>query len=70
MATSDYILFREVGDDPNDVRDINLIREIEMAAITQLSNERVVYLNGEILPESQGSISIHDRGFKFGDAAD
>ena len=49
MATSDYILFREVWDDPNDVRDINLIREIEMAAITQLSNERVVYLNGEIL---------------------
>jgi branched-chain amino acid aminotransferase len=40
-----------------------------MAAITQLSNQRVVYLNGEILPESQGSISIHDRDFKFGDAA-
>ncbi len=69
MATSDYILPREVGDDLNDVRDINLIREIEMAAITQLSNQRVVYLNGEILPESQGSISIHDRDFKFGDAA-
>ena len=69
MAKSDYLLSREAGDDPNDLRDINLVREIEMAAITQLSNERVVYLNGEILPESQGSVSIHDRGFKFGDAA-
>jgi branched-chain amino acid aminotransferase len=34
-----------------------------------LANERVIYLNGEIVPESQAVISVHDRGFKFGDAA-
>ncbi len=30
--------------------------------------ERVVYLNGEIVPDSQAKISIHDYGFLMGDA--
>ena len=30
--------------------------------------ERVVYLNGEIIPESQASIPIRDKGFIYGDA--
>lgn len=30
--------------------------------------ERVVYLNGEIVPDSQARISIHDYGFIMGDA--
>ncbi|MGM0584220.1 MAG: aminotransferase class IV [Pseudomonadota bacterium] len=34
----------------------------------QLSNERVVWLNGEIVPESQATVHIHDRGFLYGDA--
>ena len=33
-----------------------------------LSNERVVYLNGEYVPESRATISISDRGFIYGDA--
>ena len=33
------------------------------------ANERVVYFNGEIRPESQVLVSFRDRGFKFGDAA-
>ena len=33
-----------------------------------LSNERVVYLNGEFVPESRATISISDRGFIYGDA--
>ncbi len=32
-------------------------------------NQRVVYLNGEIVPESEARIPIKDQGFKFGDAA-
>lgn len=31
--------------------------------------ERVVYLNGEFVPESQAAVSFLDRGFLFGDAA-
>lgn len=31
------------------------------------STERVVYLNGEIVPESQARVSIFDRGFRWGD---
>ncbi len=31
-------------------------------------NERVAYVNGEIVPESKATISISDRGFLFGDA--
>ena len=31
-------------------------------------NERVAYLNGEIVPESRATISIRDRGFLLGDA--
>ena len=31
-------------------------------------NERVAYLNGEIVPESKATISIRDRGFLLGDA--
>ncbi len=33
-----------------------------------MSQEQVVYLNGEIKPESQAGISIRDRGFLLGDA--
>ena len=33
-----------------------------------LSNERVVYLNGDYVPESRATISISDRGFIYGDA--
>ena len=33
-----------------------------------LERERVVYLNGEILPESQAKISFRDLGFLHGDA--
>ncbi|MBC8242638.1 MAG: aminotransferase class IV [Alphaproteobacteria bacterium] len=33
-----------------------------------LLNERVVYLNGEYVPESRATISISDRGFIYGDA--
>ena len=31
-------------------------------------NERVAYVNGEIVPESKATISIRDRGFVLGDA--
>ena len=31
-------------------------------------NERVAYVNGEIVPESKATISISDRGFLYGDA--
>jgi len=31
-------------------------------------NERVAYVNGEIVPESRATISIHDLGFVYGDA--
>jgi branched-chain amino acid aminotransferase len=30
--------------------------------------ERVVYLNGEMIPDSQAKVSIHDHGFLMGDA--
>ena len=33
-----------------------------------MSKERVVYLNGEMVPESEAKVSIHDRGFTLGDA--
>lgn len=33
-----------------------------------MATERVVYLNGEMVPESQAVVSIHDRGFTTGDA--
>jgi branched-chain amino acid aminotransferase len=32
-------------------------------------NERVVYMNGEIVPESRALVSFRDRSFKFGDGA-
>ena len=35
---------------------------------TQLANERIVYLNGKYVPESQATIHVSDRGFIFGDA--
>lgn len=31
--------------------------------------ERVVYVNGEVVPESRATISVRDRGFRHGDAA-
>ena len=33
-----------------------------------MTQERVAYVNGEIVPESQASVSISDRGFILGDA--
>ena len=33
-----------------------------------MSDERVVFINGRILPESRAHISIDDRGFLYGDA--
>ena len=33
-----------------------------------MAQERVVYLNGNIVPESEATVSIHDRGFLLGDA--
>ena len=33
-----------------------------------MDRERVIYLNGEIVPESEGKVSIRDRGFVYGDA--
>jgi branched-chain amino acid aminotransferase len=35
---------------------------------TQLANERIVYLNGKYVPESQATVHVSDRGFIFGDA--
>ncbi len=35
----------------------------------QRTNERVVYLNGDIVPESQANISFRDRSFRYGDGA-
>lgn len=37
--------------------------------MTDLSNERVVYINGKIVPESRAMISFRDRSFKYGDGA-
>ena len=36
--------------------------------MNQLANQRVVYLNGEIVPESEALIPFRDRGFRYGDA--
>jgi branched-chain amino acid aminotransferase len=36
--------------------------------MTLLANQRVAYLNGEILPESEVRVSFRDRGYKYGDA--
>ncbi len=36
--------------------------------MADLANERVAYINGRILPESQVMVSFRDRGFKLGDA--
>ncbi|MEE9198337.1 MAG: aminotransferase class IV, partial [Dehalococcoidia bacterium] len=33
-----------------------------------MAKERVVYLNGEMVPASEAKVSIHDRGFTLGDA--
>jgi branched-subunit amino acid aminotransferase/4-amino-4-deoxychorismate lyase len=32
-------------------------------------NERVVYFNGEIIPESRALVSFRDRSFRYGDGA-
>jgi branched-chain amino acid aminotransferase len=37
--------------------------------MTDLANERVVYINGEIVPESRAMVSFRDRSFKYGDGA-
>ena len=36
--------------------------------MSNLANERVAYLNGEIIPESRVQVSFRDRGFKYGEA--
>jgi branched-chain amino acid aminotransferase len=36
--------------------------------MTTLGNQRVAYLNGQILPESEVRVSFRDRGYKYGDA--
>jgi branched-chain amino acid aminotransferase len=36
--------------------------------MAQLANERVAYINGKIVPESQALVSFRDRGFLLGDA--
>ncbi len=36
--------------------------------MTTLANQRVAYLNGQILPESDVRVSFRDRGYKYGDA--
>ncbi len=33
-----------------------------------MANERMVYLNGELVPDSEAKVSIHDLGFIMGDA--
>ena len=33
-----------------------------------MTQERIVYLNGDMVPESQAVISVRDRGFVYGDA--
>ena len=33
-----------------------------------MTQERIVYLNGEMVPESRAVISVRDRGFVYGDA--
>lgn len=33
-----------------------------------MTQERVVYFNGQIIPESQAAVPIRDRGFLYGDA--
>jgi branched-chain amino acid aminotransferase len=37
--------------------------------MAELRNERVVYFNGEIVPESRAVVSFRDRSFKYGDGA-
>lgn len=37
--------------------------------MADLANERVVYINGEIVPESRAMVSFRDRSFKYGDGA-
>ena len=39
-----------------------------MLGMSAMHNNRVVYLNGEYLPEGEARISIFDRGFVFADA--
>jgi hypothetical protein len=36
--------------------------------MSSLSNQRVAYFNGKIVPESEVRVSFRDRGFKYGDA--
>ena len=49
--------------------DIAKRRSHEMSeAVAGMATERVVYLNGEIIPESEARLSIFDRGFIWGDA--
>ena len=33
-----------------------------------MASERMAYINGKIVPESQATVSIRDRGFLQGDA--
>ncbi len=33
-----------------------------------MSSERIIYLNGEYVPEHEAKVSVLDRGFRWGDA--
>ena len=37
--------------------------------MTTTTKERVAYFNGEIVPESEATVSINDRGFLYGDVS-
>ena len=39
-----------------------------MISPQSVTNERICYFNGDIVPESQARVSFRDRGFKYGDA--
>jgi branched-chain amino acid aminotransferase len=42
---------------------------MEQGSMHRQMNERVVYFNGEIIPESRAVVSFRDRSFKYGDGA-
>ncbi|NQU56496.1 MAG: hypothetical protein HQ513_04620 [Rhodospirillales bacterium] len=37
--------------------------------MTEFANERIVYFNGQYIPESQALVPFRDRSFIFGDGA-
>jgi branched-chain amino acid aminotransferase len=43
-------------------------KQAKKEGVNMAAQERVVYLNGKIIPESQAAIPIRDKGFIYGDA--